>query len=50
VNRVIFRSLAESQLSLEVLLVALKLVLQTPCTRIEADDSCAFPADPEVVI
>jgi hypothetical protein len=26
------------------------LVLQTPCTRVEADHSCAFSADPEVVI
>jgi hypothetical protein len=26
------------------------LVLQTPCTRVEADHSCALPANPEVVI
>jgi hypothetical protein len=50
VNRVIFRSLTESQLGLEILLVALKLVLQTPCTCVETDDSCAFSADPEVVV
>jgi hypothetical protein len=49
-NCIVFRRLAESHLGLEFLLVALKLVLQTPCTRVEADDSCAFPADPEVVV
>jgi hypothetical protein len=26
------------------------LALQTPCTRVEADHSCALPANPEVVI
>jgi hypothetical protein len=49
-NCIVFRRLAESHLGLELLLVALKLVLQTPCTRVEADDSCALPANPEVVI
>ena len=50
VNCIVFRRLTESHLGLELLLVALKLVLQTPCTRVEADHSCAFSADPEVVI
>ena len=49
-NCIVFRRLAESHLGLELLLIALKLVLQTPCTRVEADHSCAFSADPEVVI
>jgi hypothetical protein len=49
-NCIVFRRLAESHLGLELLLIALKLVLQTPCTRVEADHSCALPANPEVVI
>ena len=47
---IVFGRLAQSHLCLELLLVALKLVLQTPCTRIEANDSCAFPANPEIVV
>ena len=49
-NCIVFRRFAKSHLGLEFLLIALKLVLQTPCTRVEADHSCAFSADPEVVI
>jgi hypothetical protein len=49
-DRIVFRRLAQSHFSLELLLIALELVLQTPCTRIEANDSCAFPANPEIVV